>query len=76
MFVFLSFQSWKQYRQSRFKKTVAEITMNILIHQIIQKQEAIKGGLISEGIFLSDPEKNMSNHYLIMKFLLDSNLAH
>ena len=45
-YVFFSLQSWKQYRESRFKKTVAEITMNILIHQIIQKQEAIKGGLI------------------------------
>ena len=60
---FFSFQSWKQYRESRFKKTVAEITMNILIHQIIQKQEAIKGGLISEDIFLSDPEKSqITNH--------------
>ena len=52
------FQSWKQYRESRFKKTVAEITMNILIHQIIPKQALIKGGLISEGILLSDPQNN------------------
>ena len=42
---FSSFQSWKQYRESRFKKTVAEITMNILIHQIKQKQEQIKSWL-------------------------------
>ena len=46
--------------------------MNILIHQIKQMQGVIKGGLISEGILLSDPQKicQITKGQLISKCLL------